>query len=1094
MANKKHGAEFEKRGTVDTKALSKDSRSYLDEVGSVDEIEGLATMDRVVESLELVMSPPERILPTEAAAKYFVLPEGERYDPMVTPYMIEPTNQLINRSAKACIFVGPARTGKMNIFCTKVPTPTGYKPHGMLEVGDEIFGDDGKICRVTELSPEWYEQCIEITFNSGDKVVCSRQHEWTVQHFCRDGTKRVPFVKTLEAQEMINDFMVELPNDKRRFTYAIPLTKPLDLPEADLPIDPYVLGFWLGDGCSYNATLSVNIDDLALIERELKRTGDYRATVSTRSTGSREVRTKLQSRLKQLGLIKTSPDDGDTKRIPMQYLRASIEQRWELLRGLLDSDGCVDPRTGVIEFTSSTPNLAEGVLDLLAGLGIWRNRSIKEKAGYKNDDEFVQCKPSHRIGFICYSDEVVPFKSERRISRLKPAPKRRHEENKRVRIVNMKWVGKHRARCITVDSHNSLYLVTSGMIPTHNSLSFLDANLVYIAKCNPSDVLVVHMTDATARRYSRMRVSRFMENSPEVKKLKSPSRDDDNILLKQLRNGTSIVIASPAATNLSAADYKFSLLTDYDRMGHDTSGEVTNSDGDIYEQAKKRNQTFLSAGMTMVESSPSMDLFDVEWKSDSHHDAPPVGGILGLYNQGDRRMWYWTCPHKECAEPFPVTPGLDLFALPGTDELVDMVNNESAKLIARRYAKIYCPHCGGEIDHQQKTSLNEKGYWKSKTGEPNSVVSYWLGGVAAKFQTWEELLEKYLSAFIHYLDTGDDAKLKATLNVDQAVPFVPFSVRSSVTSRELEKRATANYDKHVIPKEARYITASVDVQATKFVVQVEAVGVDNVKWLINRFDITHSERKGTSGNTKELLDPAGHLEDWDLIRSQVIEKAYVIESSSGEPEYCLLPAKVVCDSGGKEGVTENAYAFWEKCRKIGLTPKFDLIKGEKPKPKQNVPFIRKSVLGKTSSAARKANVAGKLPLYLLNTTLLKDTVMANLKRSDGGPGTYFFPDWLKISFYEELTAESRSDAGWENLRGRRNESFDLCCYNVAATKILIDSYNKSTIDWDSPPAWARPLDDATNINVRSIEKYNSADDEKPVKKSRRRVGAKIKKS
>lgn len=81
-------------------------------------------------------------------------------------------------------------------------------------------------------------------------------------------------------------------------------------------------------------------------------------------------------------------------------------------------------------------------------------------------------------------------------------------------------------------------------------------------------------------------------------------------------------------------------LTDYDRFPEDIDGE-----GDGFSLASKRTTTFMSAGMTLAESSSGREITDVKWRRSSPHEAPPTTGILSLYNRGDRRRWYWPCPH-----------------------------------------------------------------------------------------------------------------------------------------------------------------------------------------------------------------------------------------------------------------------------------------------------------------------------------------------------------------------------------------------------------------------------------------------------------------
>lgn len=172
----------------------------------------------------------------------------------------------------------------------------------------------------------------------------------------------------------------------------------------------------------------------------------------------------------------------------------------------------------------------------------------------------------------------------------------------------------------------------------------------------------------------------------------------------------------------------------------------------------------------------------------------------------------------------------------------------------------------------------------------------------------------------------------------------------------------------------------------------------------------------------------------------------------------------VCDSGGKEGVTENAYHFWKRMKKIHLADRFNLVKGERPRPTVNKPMISKTSPDKTSSAARKAKVTDVLPLWLLNTTILKDAVASNLKRTEDGTDRVHFPDWLPSWFYAEIVAETRTDKGWENPGSARNESFDLICYAKAGFMIKLDTYWKKQINWEAPPAWAEIWDNNSEVS------------------------------
>jgi len=150
-------------------------------------------------------------------------------------------------------------------------------------------------------------------------------------------------------------------------------------------------------------------------------------------------------------------------------------------------------------------------------------------------------------------------------------------------------------------------------------------------------------------------------------------------------------------------------------------------------------------------------------------------------------------------------------------------------------------------------------------------------------------------------------------------------------------------------------------------------------------------------------------------------------------------------------------------------------------------MVSKSVPDKSSSAARKAKVTGQLPLWLLNTTLLKDAVSSNLKRTDVGADYVHFPDWFPSWFYAEIVAETRTEKGWENPGRARNESFDLLCYAKAGYLIKLDNYWKKEINWDSPPSWADVWDNNSEVSSEEGDETPTRDTSNKNRRVRMRV-------
>ncbi|MCZ4216733.1 phage terminase large subunit family protein, partial [Escherichia coli] len=190
--------------------------------------------------------------------------------------------------------------------------------------------------------------------------------------------------------------------------------------------------------------------------------------------------------------------------------------------------------------------------------------------------------------------------------------------------------------CLASREYDAVIFV--GPARTGKTIGLIDGWIVYTIVCDPSDMLVVQMTEDKAREHSKKRLDRTFRSSAAVKKRMSPRRNDNNVHDKTFRDGSFLKIGWPSVNIMSSSDYRFVALTDYDRFP-----ENIDSEGDGFSLASKRTTTFMSAGMTLVESSPGRDICDSKWRRKSPHEAPPTTGILSLYNRGDRRRWYWPC-------------------------------------------------------------------------------------------------------------------------------------------------------------------------------------------------------------------------------------------------------------------------------------------------------------------------------------------------------------------------------------------------------------------------------------------------------------------
>lgn len=607
-------------------------------------------------------------------------------------------------------------------------------------------------------------------------------------------------------------------------------------------------------------------------------------------------------------------------------------------------------------------------------------------------------------------------------------------------------------------------VVFIGPAQSGKTQALIDCWLGYTIMCQTwADLMVIQATETVARDYSKVRLKRTFRHSPELAACKSPSRHDDNTTEVTMRSGQVIRIRWPSENNLQGMSIPYLALTDYDRMPRDLGGQ-----GSPFELARKRARKYLSRGMTLAESSPGYDVSDPHWSPSTPHEAPPADGIFGLYNLGDRRRLYWPC--TKCGTYWMQPPGPEGFRWEAQADLF----GTGGELAGEVY--IVCPACDHPHHEAEKKALVARSIWVPEgmrpkpdgtlEGTPRSstIASFWLPGAAAVYQGWRPLIVDYLRAVRQYEATGREDSLRTSIMADFAAPYVPRARMDDRRPEDLESRAE-DIGKRVVPADARYLVATIDVQGNRFVVQVHGRTAEEETYIVDRFDIRWSKRRYR--DEASPIDPGAHPEDWALIEEQVIDARYPIAESGG---WSMGIAVCLCDSGGRAGVSTNAYAFWRRMRAAGKAKQFHLVKGEDTPPERARHLYTLSWPDNQGRPQRTAAARGDVPLLLVNTTLAKDSVNAKLGRTEPGPGRMRFPDWLGSWFYRELIAEVRTERGWKPSGRSANEGFDLLAYaELAESARLLAEANWNPkaarhFDWSAPPAWA--LDRARNPLVR----------------------------
>lgn len=337
---------------------------------------------------------------------------------------------------------------------TPLLTTRGWTTMADIRPGDSVFGPDGKPTKVLAKSAVFEDrQLYRVTTNDGAVVMCDGEHRWRVR--INRKTRRWTTYTTEEllvrdhggfVRKYSNGTIEHIPDAGISEPRAamIPSTAAVELPEQKLMVDPYVLGLWLGDGNSRQAIITCHDDDAAHIRPEIERRGYTTTDQGTKMTfGILELKVKLR----ELGVL-------GSKHIPAQYLLGAVQQRRDLLKGLMDSDGTVSKK-GQCYFCQKDEGLIWQVRELLWSLGI-RN-TLGHTPAMLNGRQYGL---SNKITFYDNDCFFLPRKRQRTKATVR---------GRFVRVEKLPFTGK--TQCVKVDREDEMFLAGHGLVATMNTKS-----------------------------------------------------------------------------------------------------------------------------------------------------------------------------------------------------------------------------------------------------------------------------------------------------------------------------------------------------------------------------------------------------------------------------------------------------------------------------------------------------------------------------------------------------------------------------------------------------------------------------------------------
>jgi phage terminase large subunit GpA-like protein len=565
-----------------------------------------------------------------------------------------------------------------------------------------------------------------------------------------------------------------------------------------------------------------------------------------------------------------------------------------------------------------------------------------------------------------------------------------------------------------------------------------------------ADLLWYMQTDPGLESYVKSRINPMIDSHVEMA-MKLGSRPIDDSLHFKRFEGMHVEFLSASSNNL--------INKSAPRIVADEVDAYDPSLGDIKAILDVRRQTFGRQSMLLALSHPDLArglIPERDWSA----------GIMAMYGDSDRRVWYWPCPHCGAwSSPVPIA---------ARHMALKYDENQTLDEIERN-ARLVCPVNGCEIEDRSRRAMNAAAYrspfggWIgdgqeiSQEGEiagelvARKSAGFWIVGAMSPFILGGigGLARARVKAERELEVSGDDQALRQVTVKQWGFPYAPTRGVGSIDANVLADRADSELKLGFTPYGVRFITLTVDVQIAHWEWLARGWGVGGQSWVIDKGRVPG--------------DPATSPEDWDQLL-EVFAKTFPLADGSGR----AMPVRAVgYDSGGQPGVTQQAYAAWRRWKRDRHARLVGKIAGRDAWtiiPLKGADALTAPRLIVTyPDTARKSNkiaASGTVPVGRFNPNLFKDDLGGQLQRADTGDWYVHFPHALRSKeqphvWFEQLTSETRLKNGrWEkHAQGRRNEALDL----MAMNHVVAQLHGLHGIDWDKPPSWAKPWETNTSL-------------------------------
>jgi phage terminase large subunit GpA-like protein len=561
---------------------------------------------------------------------------------------------------------------------------------------------------------------------------------------------------------------------------------------------------------------------------------------------------------------------------------------------------------------------------------------------------------------------------------------------------------------------------------------------------NPGDLLWYMQTDSAVQAFVKSRINPMIDEHEVLRSKRGLRATDDSLSYKQF---TGMAVEFLAATRSAMINKRAPRILADEWDAYDPSI------GDPKILLDIRRQTFGRESMLLALSHPDRagGLDPRHWNA----------GIMALYAQSDRRIWYWQCP--ECgawSSPNPTAERVMVLDYPDADGVpLDEIADAT---------RLLCPVNGCVLEDAARKQMNLTGRWigagqtidqdGTVTGAlaPSDAAGFWIVGLMSPFllQGMGGLARDRVKATREREATGSDTTLKEVIVKGWGLPYERPRAVGSIDANVLADRADASLPLGIVPEGVRFLTGFADVQANRFETLIRGWGPRGESWIID--------------HRMHRADTATSPEAWDALFVWLLDTPWPL---AGNPGRFMRLRAAGFDSAGAPGVTQQAYDAWRRAlaaRKTRMLGRFDGREAWNLIGTKGAASLGAAPLQVTRPDSarndRRARSGGAVPIALFGANGFKDNLAGQLGRGEPGPWYVHFPAGLRSEapphlWFEQLVAETRKKNGaWEQTAAR-NEALDL----MVGCHVVAHLHGLARINWDRPPAWAAAWD--TNISI-----------------------------